>query len=108
MPKVKTVMREKTALTGRRDKPEKKRKASLKLKISRYFSEKGKDPLDSLEYEPRTCKIANPDGSIVFEMNGIEAPKNWSQVASDILISKYINVFPIPSYPYANKVELKH
>ena len=29
MPKVKTVMREKTALTGRRDKPEKKRKASF-------------------------------------------------------------------------------
>ncbi len=98
MPKVKTVMREKTALTGRRDKPEKKRKASLKLKISRYFSEKGKDPLDSLEYEPRTCKIANPDGSIVFEMNGIEAPKNWSQVASDILISKYIRKGGVPQY----------
>jgi ribonucleoside-diphosphate reductase alpha chain len=33
--------------------------------------------------------ITNPDGSVVFKMEGIEVPKGWSQLATDIVVSKY-------------------
>ncbi|MFH1909950.1 MAG: vitamin B12-dependent ribonucleotide reductase [bacterium] len=66
------------------------------LKISRFFTERGKDPLETLTYEKRDCKIVNPDGSVVFEMSDVEVPKSWSKVASDILISKYLRKNGVP------------
>jgi ribonucleoside-diphosphate reductase alpha chain len=38
---------------------------------------------------PRTSRIANPDGKVVFEMKDLLAPEQWSQVAVDILAQKY-------------------
>ena len=32
--------------------------------------------------------IRNPEGDAVFEMNYVEVPKDWSQVATDILAQK--------------------
>src|ERR1041384_7600768 len=48
------------------------------------------DPYETLEWERRTTRITNPDGSIVFEMKDVEIPKSWSLVAGDILASKYL------------------
>src|SRR6185369_4427398 len=31
----------------------------------------------------------NPDGSVVFKMDGAEIPADWSQLATDIVVSKY-------------------
>src|SRR5262249_24498337 len=42
-----------------------------------------------LVYERRSSVITNPDGSIVFKMEGAEIPSTWSQLATDIVISKY-------------------
>ncbi len=33
--------------------------------------------------------ITNPDGSVVFQMDGAEMPAAWSQLATDIVVSKY-------------------
>ncbi len=33
--------------------------------------------------------ITNPDGSVVFKMEGAEVPAGWSQLATDIVVSKY-------------------
>ena len=49
----------------------------------------GVDPLDEVVYERRSSSITNPDGSIVFKMDGAEVPASWSQLATDIVISKY-------------------
>src|SRR5208283_1920980 len=49
----------------------------------------GVDPLDEVVYERRSSAITNPDGSIVFKMDGAEIPRGWSQLATDIVISKY-------------------
>jgi ribonucleoside-diphosphate reductase alpha chain len=57
--------------------------------VARRYSTVGVDPLDTVEYERRDCVIKNPDGSVVFETRGAEIPKGWSQLASDIAISKY-------------------
>jgi len=42
-----------------------------------------------LTYERRSSVITNPDGSLVFKMEGAEIPSSWSQLATDIVISKY-------------------
>ncbi len=59
------------------------------LQISRHFSTSGKDPFDEVVWERRQSVITNPDGSVVFKMEGAEIPAEWSQLATDIVVSKY-------------------
>ncbi|HLK38744.1 MAG TPA: vitamin B12-dependent ribonucleotide reductase, partial [Polyangiaceae bacterium] len=59
------------------------------VRVQRSFTAAGADPLDSVVYERRSSTITNPDGSIVFKMDGAEVPAAWSQLATDIVISKY-------------------
>ena len=47
------------------------------LKIERLFTKDAPGALDQVEYEKRTTKITNPDGSVVFEMKDAEIPKSW-------------------------------
>ena len=41
-------------------------------------------------YERRDVVVANPDGSVVTTVRGVEVPKGWSQLATDILATKYL------------------
>ena len=66
------------------------------LRITRLFTKQGEDPLDSVEWSTRDTRITNPDGSIVFEMTGAEIPATWSQVAADIMVSKYFRKAGVP------------
>ncbi len=60
-----------------------------KALIGRHFTRAGTDPLDEVVWERRTSVIANPDGSTVFKMEGAEIPAHFSQLATDIVVSKY-------------------
>ncbi len=66
------------------------------MKISRLFTNSGENVYDRFEYTTRTSVLRNPDGSKVFEMTDIEVPKQWSQVAADILAQKYFRKTGIP------------
>jgi ribonucleoside-diphosphate reductase alpha chain len=66
------------------------------LRINRRFTEAGTDPYRSFEWSRRDSRIANPDGSVVFEMTDAEIPAQWSQVASDIMVSKYFRKAGVP------------
>ncbi|MGB7157519.1 MAG: LAGLIDADG family homing endonuclease [Tepidisphaeraceae bacterium] len=66
------------------------------MKITRRFTTAGQDPFASVTYEKRTSRIANPDGSVVFEMNDAEIPRQWSQLATDIMVSKYFRKAGVP------------
>jgi ribonucleoside-diphosphate reductase alpha chain len=66
------------------------------LRITRRFTEAGKDPYDKIEWSRRDSRITNPDGSVVFEMTDAEVPAGWSQVASDIMVSKYFRKAGVP------------
>jgi ribonucleoside-diphosphate reductase alpha chain len=48
------------------------------------------------EYDYRTSIIRNPSGEIVFEMNNVEVPKQWSQIATDIIAQKYFRKAGVP------------
>ena len=67
------------------------------MKIDKVFIEK-KEDINKIEYEKRTSVIRNPDGSTVFEMNDVIVPKNWSQVATDIIAQKYFRKAGIPKF----------
>ncbi|HYE19665.1 MAG TPA: hypothetical protein VEA69_14535, partial [Tepidisphaeraceae bacterium] len=66
------------------------------MKITRRFTKAGQDPFASVEYEKRTSRISNPDGSVVFEMTDAEIPRQWSQLATDIMVSKYFRKAGVP------------
>ncbi len=65
------------------------RGADKGLKVQRRYTAAGQVALDSVEYDRRGSEIKNPDGSVVFGMGGAEIPKAWSQLATDIVVSKY-------------------
>lgn len=59
------------------------------LELKRYFTKKGVEPLDTIKYSKRNSEITNSDGSTVFRLENVEVPENWSQLATDIIVSKY-------------------
>jgi len=67
----------------------KKARKSKGLAFVRAFSDTELHPYDQIVWERRQSVITNPDGSVVFKMEGAEIPKSWSQLATDIVVSKY-------------------
>jgi ribonucleoside-diphosphate reductase alpha chain len=76
------------------------------LRITRRFTEAGKDPYEKIEWSRRDSRITNPDGSVVFEMTDAEIPAGWSQVASDIMVSKYFRKAGVPQHDDEGKAVL--
>ena len=66
------------------------------LKFDRHFTSDKVNVYDSFEYDYRTSVIRNPSGEIVFEMTNVEVPKQWSQIATDILAQKYFRKAGVP------------
>jgi ribonucleoside-diphosphate reductase alpha chain len=69
------------------------------IHVARRFTQKGRDPLDDVKWEKRRTVISNPDGSTVFAMEGVEVPAQWSQLATDIVVSKYFRKAGVPGRP---------
>ena len=69
---------------------------SAGLTVTRVFTTAGEDPFASFTFVRRQSRIANPDGTAVFEMDDVEVPDTWDQVATDILASKYFRKAGVP------------
>ena len=59
------------------------------IRVRRYFTKAGTNPYDEFEWEIRSATIQNESGKIVFEQNNVEVPKAWSQMATNVVSSKY-------------------
>ncbi len=66
------------------------------MKITRRFTKEGTDVYSLFHWSRRTSRITNPDGTVVFEMNDAEVPEGWSQLATDIMVSKYFRKAGVP------------
>ncbi|UYQ93155.1 vitamin B12-dependent ribonucleotide reductase [Chitinophaga horti] len=75
-------------------KNQEKRKTGIAF--TRHFTKDGISPFDQFEYDLRTSVIRNPGGDVVFEMNNVEVPRGWSQIATDILAQKYFRKAGVP------------
>lgn len=73
------------------------------LKIERRFTTEGKGPYADIEFTKRKSEIKNPDGSTVFKLEDIDIPKQWSQVATDIIAQKYFRKAGVPQFDDAGK-----
>ncbi|VAW15376.1 Ribonucleotide reductase of class II (coenzyme B12-dependent) [hydrothermal vent metagenome] len=67
------------------------------MRIERHFTTAGRPAYDGIAFRKATSEIRNPDGSIVFRLEGIEVPKSFSQVAADILAQKYFRRAGVPA-----------
>src|SRR5215472_11018457 len=67
------------------------------MDITRRFTTEGQDPYATVPFRTATSEIRNPDGSVVFQAEGIEVPAEWSQVAVDILAQKYFRKAGVPA-----------
>ncbi len=66
------------------------------LRFTRHFTKESISPFDMFEFDYRTSVIKNTTGEIVFQMDNVEVPKQWSQIATDILAQKYFRKAGVP------------
>ncbi len=59
------------------------------LTFERRYTEAGQDVWATTDWELRTASIVGSDGKVVFEQSGVEIPKAWSQLATNVVVSKY-------------------
>ncbi len=59
------------------------------LTLERRFTTPGIDPFDTVEWERRTAIITDERGRVVFEQTDVEVPAFWSQLATNVVVSKY-------------------
>ena len=67
------------------------------MKIERRYTTTGQSPYATIEFRSTKSEIRNPDGSVVFSLDNIEVPAQWSQVASDVLAQKYFRKAGVPA-----------
>ena len=65
------------------------RKTLHALNIDRVFSSHDTPPFDEIEWETRDAAIRNHTGEAIFEQLDVEFPKAWSQLATNVVASKY-------------------
>lgn len=67
------------------------------MRIERSFTKDGQGAYSGIEFRKATSEIKNPDGSIVFRLENIDVPNQFSQVAADILAQKYFRKAGVPA-----------
>ncbi len=61
----------------------------MRLRFERRLSRQGVDPFATVEWEKRDAVIHGEGGRTVFEQPGVEFPATWSQLATNVVTSKY-------------------
>jgi len=75
------------------------------ISFERLFTHPFSRPLDEVKYSKRTSVITNPDGSVVFKMDNVEVPEGWSQLATDVVVSKYFRKRGVPGVGHETSVK---
>ncbi len=76
--------------------PNKTKTKNQGLSFERQFTSDKVNVFEMFEYDYRTSVIRNPSGEVVFEMTNVEVPKQWSQIATDIIAQKYFRKAGVP------------
>jgi ribonucleoside-diphosphate reductase alpha chain len=59
------------------------------------------DPFDTVAWDLRSAAIKDENGKVMFEQHNCEVPQHWSQLATNVVVSKYF-------YGEANTPEREH
>ncbi len=64
--------------------------SSLKgLKFSRILTRSGVNPYEEIQWKKCSATITNDKGEKIFALDDVEMPSNWSQLATNVVVSKY-------------------
>jgi ribonucleoside-diphosphate reductase alpha chain len=67
------------------------------MRIERRFTKKGQSPYADIAFRETGSELKNPDGKLIFQLEGFLVPEQWSQVAADILAQKYLRKAGVPA-----------
>ena len=59
------------------------------MEIPRVFSTEGVSPFDQIDWDFRTAEIKDERGRALFQQTDCEIPRGWSQLATNVVVSKY-------------------
>ncbi|MFN8643871.1 MAG: vitamin B12-dependent ribonucleotide reductase [Candidatus Binatia bacterium] len=59
------------------------------LRFPRHFTAADQHPFDAVPWERRSAVIQDEKGRVVFEQHDVEMPASWSQLATNVVVSKY-------------------
>ncbi|MBV8675853.1 MAG: vitamin B12-dependent ribonucleotide reductase [Planctomycetaceae bacterium] len=59
------------------------------MEIPRAFSTEGVSPFDLVDWDLRTAEIKDERGRVIFRQTDCEIPRAWSQLATNVVASKY-------------------
>jgi len=68
---------------------ERPRRAPVGLPIPRYWTTPGHHPYETVTWQRRTATLTSERGEAIFVQEGVEFPDSWSQMASNVVASKY-------------------
>src|SRR6266571_4155361 len=64
------------------------------LRFGRYFTPPGSHAYDLVEWDRRTAAITGEKGQVIFEQKDVEVPRQWSQLAINVVAQKYFRGSP--------------
>lgn len=79
--------------------------SSARIPFERHFTKNQHQPLSHVTYVKANSKIKDTEGRTVFEMKEVEVPASWSQLAIDILVSKYFRKAGVPQTGHETSVK---
>ena len=86
-----TAVKKPGTLKGATTRANGRSKSRKGLSFPRVFTQPGVHPYDELVWEKRTASITNDKGESIFEQKDIEVPAGWSQLATNVVVSKYFH-----------------
>ncbi|MFP6677778.1 MAG: vitamin B12-dependent ribonucleotide reductase, partial [Pirellulaceae bacterium] len=64
--------------------------SSNRIRIESLFCPtEANDPFDTVTWKVRSAAIKDENGGVLFEQTGCELPEAWSQLAANVVVSKY-------------------
>lgn len=76
---------------------------SITHMFKRHFTNESFNEAE-LKTKSASSVLYDTDGNIIFKLEDVEVPKNWSQLAIDILISKYIRRSDVPDTEHETSI----
>lgn len=67
------------------------------MQIQRHYTKAGQSPYTGIEFKTVFSEIREIDGTVIATAGEFKAPKDWSQMACDILAQKYFRKAGIPA-----------
>lgn len=74
------------------------------LRFQPYFVAQDADPYQQVKWVRRSSQITDPKGKVVFSAEAVEVPETWSQLATDIAVSKYFRKAGVPGTGHETSV----